>query len=63
MKHSPAFLRLVEDAKSRIRQTDIHEVKRRLDADEAFYLVDVREDDEWMRGRLPAAIHLCKGII
>ena len=63
MKHSSAFLRLVDDAKTRIRQTDIHEVKRRLDAGEKFCLVDVREDDEWARGHLPGAIHLCKGII
>lgn len=63
MIHSPAFLRLVEDAKSRIRQTDVHEIKRRLDAGEKFYLVDVREEDEWMRGRLPGAIHLSKGVI
>jgi rhodanese-related sulfurtransferase len=63
MKHSPGFLRLVDDAKTRIRQTDIQEVKRRLDAGEKFHLVDVREADEWARGHLPGAIHLCKGIL
>ena len=63
MKHSPAFLKLVEDAKARIRETDVHKVKRRLDAKEKFYLVDVREESEWARGHLPRAIHLSKGII
>ena len=63
MKHSPAFLRLVEDAKMRIRETNIHEVKERLDASEKFILVDVREESEWARGHLPGAIHLGKGII
>ena len=63
MPHSPAFLRLVDDAKRRVRQTDIHDIKRRLDADEKFLLVDVREGEEWTRGHLPGAIHLCKGII
>ncbi len=63
MKHSPGFLKLVEDAKQRVRVTDIHEVKRRLDANETFHLVDVREESEWARGRLPGAIHLSKGII
>ena len=63
MKHSPAFLRLVEDAKTRIRQTDVQDIKRRLDAGEKFCVVDVREDDEWARGHLPGVIHLCKGII
>ena len=63
MKHSPAFLKLVEDSKTRIRETDIREVKRRLDAGEKVYLVDVREESEWARGRLPGALHLSKGVI
>ena len=63
MKHSPAFLKLVEDSKTRIRETDIREVKRRLDAGDKFYLVDVREESEWARGRLPGALHLSKGVI
>ncbi len=63
MKHSPAFLKLVEDAKTRVRETNVHEVKQRLDASEKFILVDVREESEWARGHLPSAIHLGKGII
>jgi len=63
MKHTPGFLALVNDAKSRVKQWDFREVKRRLDAGEKFTLVDVREDNEWARGRLPGAIHLGKGII
>ena len=63
MRHSPGFLKLVAGAKTRIQQTDIHDVKRRLEAGENFYLVDVREESEWSRGHLPGAIHLSKGII
>jgi len=63
MKHSPGFLKLVDEARSRIQETSIHEVKRRLDAGEKFHLVDVREESEWARGHLPAATHLGKGII
>jgi len=63
MPHSLAFLQLVDDAKRRVRQTDIHDVKRRLDAGEKLILVDVREDGEWARGHLPGALHLCKGLI
>ena len=63
MKHSRGFLKLVAGVKTRIRQTDIHDVKRRLEAGENFYLVDVREESEWSRGHLPGAIHLSKGII
>jgi rhodanese-related sulfurtransferase len=63
MAHAPGFLKLVNDAKSRIRETDVHEVKKRLDAGEKFILVDTREDSEWARGHLPGAVHFCKGII
>ncbi len=63
MQHSAAFLSLVEDAKKRVNETTVHDLKRWFDAGKNFYLVDVREDDEWVRGHLPRAIHLCKGII
>ena len=62
-KHSPRFLQLVNDAKSRISQTSVREVKQRLDRGERFNLIDVREESEWAKGHLPGAIHLSKGII
>lgn len=63
MKHAEAFLNLVNDAKSRIKETGIHEVKQWQDAGEQFYLVDTREDGEWERGHVAGAIHLSKGVI
>jgi rhodanese-related sulfurtransferase len=63
MKHSPGFLAIVNEAKSRVRETNVAEVKRRLDAGDRFHLVDVREDSEWAKGHLPGAQHLSKGII
>jgi rhodanese-related sulfurtransferase len=63
MKHSEGFLRLVNDAKTRVRETGVHEVKQWQDAGEQFHLVDTREDREWERGHLPGAVHLSKGII
>ena len=63
MEHAPGFLRLVADAKSRIRELTIHEVERMRTAGEPIELVDVREEEEWRRGHLPGARHLCKGII
>jgi len=63
MKHAAGFLTLVEDAKSRIHETNIQEVKKRLDAQEPFTLIDVREDSEWAKGHLPGAVHMSKGII
>jgi rhodanese-related sulfurtransferase len=63
MKHSPGFLKIVEDAKSRVKQTDFREIKRRIDAREKLTLVDVREESEWAHGHLPGAVHLGKGVI
>jgi rhodanese-related sulfurtransferase len=63
MKHSEGFLRLVNEARSRIRETNVADVKKRMDAGEKFALVDVREESEWARGHLPNAVHLGKGII
>ena len=63
MQHAPGFLKLVQDAKTRIRETNVYEVKKRLDARDKIILVDVREESEWARGHLPGAIHLGKGII
>jgi rhodanese-related sulfurtransferase len=63
MKHAPGFLKIVADAKTRIRETNVQEVKKRLDAKEAFTLIDVREESEWAKGHVPGAVHLSKGII
>lgn len=63
MAHAPKFLALVNDAKKRVKETTVPEVKLRMDAGERFVLVDVREDSEWAQGHLPGAIHVGKGII
>jgi rhodanese-related sulfurtransferase len=63
MAHSAQFLKLVQDAKKNVKETNVAEVKRRGDAGEKFLLIDVREDNEWANGHLPGAVHLGKGII
>src|SRR5215467_16374755 len=63
MKHSEGFLKLVDQAKKRIRETTPAEVRRRQQAGDRFHFVDVREDNEWQKGRAAGAIHLGKGII
>jgi rhodanese-related sulfurtransferase len=62
-QHPPRFLKIVEDARARIRETGIDDVKARLDRGEKFLLVDVREQSEYANDHLPGAIHLGKGII
>ena len=62
-QHPPRFLKIVDDAKRRVRETNVDEVKKRMDRGERFILVDVREESEFGRDHLPGAIHLGKGII
>jgi rhodanese-related sulfurtransferase len=61
--HSEAFVKLVQDAKQRVKEEDFRETKKRLDAGEKIVLVDTREESEWARGHIPGAVHLSKGII
>jgi rhodanese-related sulfurtransferase len=63
VQHSPRFLQIVNDAKKRVRQTNVDEVKSRMDRGDKFVLVDVREESEYAKDHLPGAIHLGKGII
>src|ERR1700740_496408 len=63
VQHAPRFLKIVEDAKTRVRETTIDEVKTRLDRGDKFVLVDVREESEFQKDHLPNAIHLGKGVI
>lgn len=62
-QHSPRFLRLVDEARKRIQETSIDEVKRRLDCGDKFLLIDVREESEFAIDHLPSAVHLGKGIL
>jgi len=63
MKHSEGFLKLVNDAKTRIREVSVAEARARLQAETGARLIDVREDNEWERGRAAGSVHLAKGII
>jgi rhodanese-related sulfurtransferase len=61
--HPPRFLKIVDDAKTRVRETNVDEVKSRIDRADKFLLVDVREESEYAKDHLPHAIHLGKGVI
>ncbi len=62
-QHSPRFLKIVEDSKTRVREKTVDDVKAMLDRGEQFTLVDVREESEYAKDHLPGAIHLGKGVI
>mgnify|MGYP001490092042 CR=1 FL=1 len=63
MNHSPRFLKIAEASRAQVIETDIHQVKKRIDQGDKFNLIDVREESEWAEGHLPGARHLGKGII
>lgn len=61
--HAPGFLSIVNDAKTRIKEADFRDIKKRLDAGEKMAVIDTREDNEWAKGHIPGAVHLGKGVI
>src|SRR6266478_1219889 len=63
MQHAPQFLKLVNEAKQRVKETNVAEVQRRMAGGEKFLLIDVREDNEWALGHVPGAVHMGRGII
>jgi rhodanese-related sulfurtransferase len=62
-QHAPGFLKIVSDAKTRVKECRVADVKARLDSGDRFVLVDVREESEYAAGHLPGAIHIGKGVI
>ena len=62
-QHSPSFIMMVDAAKSRIPELTAEDVFAMVQQGEAIQIVDVREESEWVRGRISGAIHLGKGII
>jgi rhodanese-related sulfurtransferase len=63
MQHSDNFMKIVNDAKTRVKETNVPDVKKRRAAGEKFLLVDVREESEWKAGHAVDAVHLGKGVI
>ena len=63
MAHNPGFLRLVNDAKMTVAETDVEGYKKMVAANEPHVLVDTREDSEWAVGHVAGAVHLSRGVI
>ncbi|MGB8509227.1 MAG: rhodanese-like domain-containing protein [Pyrinomonadaceae bacterium] len=63
MQHTEGFLRLVEDAATRVREVDVEGARRRLAENSGAHLIDVREDNEWQAAHARGAEHLGRGII
>src|SRR5438132_11857680 len=63
MKHSEGFLRIVNDAKTRVEEVTVDQTRDRLKSSPDKKLIDVREDNEWDAAHAAGAVHLGKGII
>jgi len=63
MKHNPEFLKLVEGVKKRVRECTIREVKAKMDREEAFHFLDVREDHEFVKDHARGARHVGRGVL
>lgn len=63
MKHSPEFLKLVNEAKKKVKEVTVQDVAEKIKRKEKFFFVDVREDDEFRQSHAEGAIHIGKGVI
>jgi rhodanese-related sulfurtransferase len=63
MAHNPGFLKLVNEAKARVKEIDLPAYLKMRESGEEHILVDTREDSEWAAGHVAGAVHLSKGII
>jgi rhodanese-related sulfurtransferase len=62
-QHNPRFLQIVQDAKARVREVSVDDIKTRLERGDKFLLVDVREESEYAKNHLRGAVHIGKGVI
>ena len=63
MQHAPGFLKLVNEARSRVKEITVDDARERLARNPKAVLLDVREDSEWLAGRAAQAVHLGKGVL
>ena len=63
MQHAPGFLKLVNEARPRVKEITVDDARERLSRNPKAVLLDVREDSEWLAGRAVQAVHLGKGVL
>lgn len=63
MDHSPGFLKIVNEARPKVKEVDLEQARQRLAQNPNATLIDVREDDEWQEGHAREAVHLGKGVL
>ena len=63
MAHAYNFLEMVEEARPRVKEIDVHTLNTLVNDNQPVTIIDVREDEEWAQGYIPRALHLGKGVI
>ena len=63
MEHSPGYLKVVNEARPKVKEITLLEARERLAQNPKAILIDVREDNEWEKGHAAQAVHLGKGIL
>jgi rhodanese-related sulfurtransferase len=63
VRHNPGFLKLVEQAKQRVQECSVADVKGKLDRGGRVHFIDVREDNEYEKDHAKGAVHVGRGII
>jgi len=63
MQHAPGFLKMVNEARPRVKEVAVDEARERLARNPKAVLMDVREDSEWDNGHAAEAVHLGKGVL
>jgi rhodanese-related sulfurtransferase len=63
MEHSPGFLKVVNEARPRVRELTIEQARERVKQNPKAVLIDVREDREWEQGHAAEAVHLGRGVL
>ena len=62
MEHSPGFLKVVNEARPRVKELTLEQTREHLAANPKAVLMDVREDIEWQNGHAKEAVHVGKGV-
>jgi rhodanese-related sulfurtransferase len=63
MEHAPGFLKVVNEARLKVKELTLEEARERLAKNPKAVLLDVREDSEWQQGHAAQARHLGKGVL
>jgi rhodanese-related sulfurtransferase len=63
MQHSPGFLKVVNEARPRVKEITLDQARERLAQNPKTILLDVREDSEWSKEHAAQAAHLGRGIL